>query len=398
MFKSQNRKTIKSLSILKKINNNKPYYIINTNVVQNQINIWNQHLKNIGIRYAIKCNNDIEIINKLIDNACGFDCASKNEIELILNCYDQRNIKPNKNNIIFANPVKKIDHLQYALDNGIFNMTFDSLSELEKINYFDKLKQSKLFLRLAVDDSYSLCQLNKKFGLDTNELDDVTNYVKNNKMNLIGLAFHVGSNCNNHQSYIDAFKKIVSVNDHLKNNNIIVDTIDVGGGFLANKSFGNVAMHINESIKKYFMNENIKFIAEPGRFIAEKTTILYTNIIGVKDKIDKMIYHIDESTYMGFNCVHNDHIENFKISILDENNKFIMKKNILLENTSVYETQLNGVTCDSIDIIYLKTKLPKLKVGYKLLISDFGAYTYAANSSFNGMESPQKIYNKYNIL
>ena len=85
---------------------------------------------------------------------------------------------------------------------------FDSISELEKITFYDKNKQSNLFLRLTVDDSNSLCQLNKKFGMELDELPKTINYIKSNNMNLIGLAFHVGSNCNNYQSYIDAFNKI----------------------------------------------------------------------------------------------------------------------------------------------------------------------------------------------
>jgi diaminopimelate decarboxylase len=43
-------------------------------------------------------------------------------------------------------------------------------------------------------------------------------------------------------------------------------------------------------------------------------------------------------------------------------------------------------------------KLPKLNVGDRILISDFGEYTYAANSSFNGMESPEKIYVEEDIV
>jgi len=388
--------------LILKLNSNIPYYLINTNNVQKQVNLWNKLLKNVDIRYAIKCNNDIEIINKLIDNNCGFDCASKNEIELIINQYRKKNINLNKNKIIFANPVKKIDHLQYALDNDIFNMTFDSISELEKINYYDKQKKSNLFLRLFVDDKYSLCQLNKKFGMDLDELEQTIEFIKMYDMKLIGLAFHVGSNCNNYISYVDAFDKIRKVFDILKHNSINIKTIDIGGGFNSDeKSFEIAADKINELINIYFKNESLNFIAEPGRFIVNTSTILCTNIIGVKQKNDKMIYHIDESTYMGFNCVHNDNINSFKISILNDKNELIMKKNelILDQNIKLYDTQLNGCTCDSIDIIELTDlKLPKLNIGDKMLISDFGAYTYAANSSFNGMESPKKIYIEEDII
>lgn len=371
----------------------KAYYLINLKNVQKQINKWKLNFKNINIRYAVKSNNDIRIIDNLIQNKCGFDCASKNEIQFVLS-RNRYNINTLKRNIIFANPVKSLEHIKYAIDNEIYNTTFDCLSELEKIKFIDKKCQMNLFMRIHVDDSYSICKLNKKFGIIDNHIDDCVKYINNNNMKLQGIAFHVGSGCNNLNSYIDALNKTKSI---MEKYNLIdkIKTIDIGGGFLANDygsyKFSEVARKINNFINDNF--KNIKFIAEPGRFISENSTILHTNIIGVKKYNNTMVYHIDESTYMGFNCINNDHQTDFIISVIDNNENYIVIKNkLMLHDIDVYETQLNGCTCDSIDIIKLKIKLPELKMGYKLVFHNFGAYTFSAGSNFNGMEFPSKVY------
>jgi diaminopimelate decarboxylase len=52
-----------------KLKLNIPYYIINTNKVQKQVDLWIKFFdkknfdKKIDIRYAVKCNSDVEIIN-----------------------------------------------------------------------------------------------------------------------------------------------------------------------------------------------------------------------------------------------------------------------------------------------------------------------------------------------
>ena len=88
---------------------------------------------------------------------------------------------------------------------------------------------------------------------------------------------------------------------------------------------------------------------------------------------------------MGFNCINNDHIKKFNITVLDESYNIVLDK-------PLFKTQLNGCTCDSIDILNTEFLLPEMKLDYKLVFHNFGAYTYSAGASFNGMELPEKIY------
>lgn len=57
----------------------------------------------------------------------GFDCASKHEIESVLD------VGVSGDRIIFANPAKPARHLKYATSNGVNTMTFDNALELHKI-------------------------------------------------------------------------------------------------------------------------------------------------------------------------------------------------------------------------------------------------------------------------
>ncbi len=57
----------------------------------------------------------------------GFDCASKNEIQSILDL----GVSPDR--IIYANPCKQASYIRYAYKAGVNTMTFDNEQELYKI-------------------------------------------------------------------------------------------------------------------------------------------------------------------------------------------------------------------------------------------------------------------------
>lgn len=384
-------------------------YIIIIDIINTLYNKWTQHMHNIQPFYAIKCNPDYELLKRLVSLNVSFDCASKTEISVIISIFNILNIDITKRNerMIYANPIKRESDIQYALENGVYKLTVDCLSELQKINKIDIDKKAELFIRIKVCDNYSKIKLNKKFGIiissNFTEIIELFEFINNNNMNLYGLSFHVGSSCNNINAYINAFNITTNIiNKYTELYNKQIKCIDIGGGFLGSDSttynFSDISSGITTLISvltsKY---PHIQFIAEPGRFFAEQTTILVANIIGKKIENNIYIYYIDESTYMGFNCIHNDHCSVFDINFIIDT-QFISADNI--PTTSLYKTQLNGCTCDSIDIINITTKyskddflmFPELNINDKLIIDKFGAYTYSAGVEFNGISTPIKYY------
>jgi len=273
--------------------------------------------------------------------------------------------------------------ISYAETNDIDMMTFDCEEELSKIKLYHPT--SKLILRLAVDDSNSLCQFNKKYGCKIEEVEGLLKLAKSLDLNIIGFSFHVGSNCSSSENFYGAIqlcKQSVIIAESV---GVSISIIDIGGGFNINNSFDDVTKRINEAINDFFSEEkykDIQFIAEPGRYFAQNSHTLVLNVIGkkvVNEPEKKMIYYLNDGIYGSFNCIIFDHVVPTIVP---------QKKN---EGT-LYKSLIFGPTCDSMDLISEDVLLPELYIGDWVYVEDFGAYTSSASSSFNGFKTTIKKY------
>lgn len=363
--------------------NEQPFYIIDLNkIIETYIN-WTELLPNIKPFYAVKCNSNNAILETLSSLGCNFDCASESEIKKIIE------ITQDPGRIIFANPCKMTSHLKYANSNNVDLLTFDCIEELYKIKLYHS--SAKLILRLAVDDSNSICKFNIKFGAKLYEVELLLNTIKMLELNIVGFSFHVGSGCTSVDNFYEAIRDCKKANEIAKKLGINISIIDLGGGFPGvdkNIKFKDIATTINNGIKDFFeeelKNNSIKFIAEPGRYIVEKSHTLVLNVIGKKNIMDEnnekiIIYYLNDGVYNSFNCIFFDHITPI---ILPLNKK----------EETLHKSKIFGPTCDSIDLILNNVMLPELYIGDWMYVENFGAYTVAASSGFNGFTTS---INKY---
>lgn len=358
------------------INDDEPYFIIDLIELEYNYYDWINLLPKIKPYYAIKCNNNHHIIKHLYKLGCNFDCASKKEIEQILNFNDINN----NDKIIFAHPCKYPSHLLFAQKNNINLMTFDNEYELDKIKKY--FPNASLILRIAIDDSKSKCKFNKKFGCKYDNIKYLLLYAKSINLNIIGFSFHVGSMCSCPIIYYNSLivvKNAIEIASELGFN---INIIDIGGGFMKN-TFKETAIIINKSIEELFKDSNINFIAEPGRYMVESCQSLYLTIIGKKKIDNTFIYYINDSIYGSFNCIHFDY----------QNPEIIIDKYID-ENDEKFNSIIFGNTCDSLDEIKSNIQLPELNINDKLYIKNFGAYTSSTSSEcFNGYKVENFIIN-----
>jgi ornithine decarboxylase len=348
-----------------------PFFLVNLNNVLTQYIKWLYYLPDIKPFFAIKSNPDKKIIQLLANCGCNFDCASKNEIDTVLN------IVNDPSRIIFANPCKSISHIIYAKEKSVDLMTFDSIEELVKINTY--YKNAKLVLRICVDDSKSLCKFNSKFGCKLNDINDILQKVKEIDCNLIGISFHVGSGCKSADSYYDAINDCRTVYlQAIKNEINTIKIIDIGGGFEGsdkNILFTDVCKKIQESQKlfyKDYIGSGLQFIAEPGRFFTETSYTLILNVIAKKKCNNLIKYYLNDGLYGSFNCIHYDHQKPQLIPL---------KINL---DINVFTSTFFGPTCDSMDVIYKNILFTELNVGDWLYVKNFGSYTISPSTTFNG--------------
>src|SRR5690606_18716484 len=112
----------------------------------------------------------------------GFDCASKTEIQEILN------LGVNPSRIVYAHPCKTASYLRYAAQEGVGLMTFDNVEELQKIKRI--YPNARLLLRISTDDSKALCQLSLKYGAPLATVPELLQTAVELSLNVVGVSFH----------------------------------------------------------------------------------------------------------------------------------------------------------------------------------------------------------------
>ena len=274
--------------------------------------------------------------------------------------------------------------IRYARSNDVDLMTFDCEEELYKIKLYHPY--AKLILRLAVDDSKSKCKFNRKFGCKINNVEELLTVSKILKLDVVGFSFHVGSDCGDASTYYDALKLCKDASVMADRLGIKIEIIDIGGGYPGidtTISFEEICLKINQGMKDLFEQEinekKIRFIAEPGRYFAQKSHTLVLNVIGKKKIInekqeDIIIYYLNDGIYGSFHCIYFDHNRPIILPFNERDGK--LHKSIIF-----------GPTCDSIDLITDNIELPELAIGEWVYVENFGAYTAASSSFFNGFKT-----------
>jgi ornithine decarboxylase len=158
-----------------------------------------------------------------------------------------------------------------------------------------------------------------------------------------------------------------------------LDIIDIGGGYLANKNqFWATARSIRSAIKEVEdEGSSIRWIAEPGRFLAARSFDFYVQVIGKKRGTDGWKYTIDDSLYGQFTCILFDQAEPVWVRVSDGTERKRCPGVIF------------GRTCDSLDMIARAEDMEELEVGDWLWFPSMGAYTRATASEFNGFPAPE---------
>jgi ornithine decarboxylase len=374
------------------------FYIINLGEIIRKYKLWTELFPYIDPRYAVKCNPNSVICQLLNILGVGFDIASKNEINLV------KDFINNMDKVIYANPYKESSSIQYARAIDVDTSVFDSEDELLKIKLYHP--KCKLLIRLKVDDTNSLCKLSKKFGVEEYEVYDMLSLAKSMNLNVTGVCFHVGSGCFDSTQYYKALEYSRRVFNTAKELGLNFDTIDIGGGFPGFNDEDSIGLikdistniykgMVDLFVKDFYIDKfdaniheknevpHLNIISEPGRFFVQSSHTLLINVIGKKirnhNKKKTICYSMNDGIYGSFNCVYFDHQ---KPQILPYNERDGQK----------YESVVFGPTCDSMDTVSEGIELPELAIGEWCFVPNFGAYTVAAASDFNGFSKLKAFY------
>lgn len=363
------------------------FYVGDMGDVVKKHKIWKTLLPRVEPFYAVKCNDDTEILRVLARLGTGFDCASKGEIQKVME------LGVPSDRVIYANPCKQSSHIKYAARHQVGLMTFDNETELHKVK--EHHPNAKMVVRiLPPANNKCQCELGMKFGCQPKHVDRLLQVAKKLGVDVVGVSFHVGSGCYDPNAYHAAVESARNVFDIAERAGFNFTLLDIGGGFpgqdSAKLTFKEITDVLKPALDHFFPEESgVRIIAEPGRFYAASAFTLAVSVIASRQVAsersdDEMMFmhYVNDGVYGSFNCILFDHAH-VEASI-PEPEKYL--------DQPLYKCSLWGPTCDGLDCIIKECFLPRLETGNWLIFKDMGAYTMSAASCFNGMPKPRCFY------
>jgi ornithine decarboxylase len=361
-----------------------PLFIIDHDELRSNYAIFKENLPRVQAYYAVKANPDSVIVKTLFEAGASFDVSSIAEFNIafdnIKDLPEQEQHQWIWDNIIYANPIKAEETLA-ELDKYQPLMTFDNREEVFKIR--DHAPNSRVVLRLRVSNAGAMVELSSKFGASHDEALDLIFEAVNAGLTVAGLSFHVGSQTTNFENYMQAINMAALIFKEVKERGYDqMDLLDIGGGFPAPydesvKPFSELAKRINTELDR-LIPENIKIIAEPGRFMVATAATAVSKIIGKAVRHGKLCYYIDDGVYHTFSGVIFDHCQ-YHFDAFKEGPTQIC---------TVF-----GPTCDGLDVISMTEELPEdLERGDLLSSKNIGAYSGATSTYFNGFPPAKVIH------
>ncbi len=211
-----------------------PIVVMDHKALRENYTQFRKYLPRVQAYYAVKANNDPAIVQTFYGAGASFDVASMTEFltvhELIQDLTAEGRQDFIWDRIIYANPIKAIETLE-RLDPYKPPVTYDNHDEVIKIARY--APHSGLVLRLRVPNTGSMVELSSKFGALPGEAVDLIAFAYNNKLEIEGLSFHVGSQCTNPQNYNQASHLAAGIFAEARTRGFGLKLLDIGGGFPA---------------------------------------------------------------------------------------------------------------------------------------------------------------------
>ena len=236
---------------------------------------WFQDNLKADVFYAVKANPSRWVIETLVEAGVrAFDVASIAEIELVRSVSDDARLA-------FMHPVKSRSAITKAyFDHGVRTFSLDCVEELNKIlDATGGADDLNLIVRMAVSADGAAYTLSGKFGVSSDQAPALLLATRQAvKEGLMGVSFHVGSQCMRPTAYQAA---MAQVGRSISRAGVIVDVVDVGGGFpsvypgMVPPDMSEYADAIHRGFNEMPVSETTELWCEPGRsLVAESSSIL----------------------------------------------------------------------------------------------------------------------------
>lgn len=374
-----------------------PLYVLSEDMIRKKCDvIQDQFLRkypNTKAVYASKAFLTTAMCKIIKQAGLGLDVVSGGELFTAIEAgFPMEKVEFNGNN-------KSMAELELAIDHRIGRIIVDNSYELACIEEICKEKNSvmDILFRIVPESNtdtheyISTGHKSSKFGI--NLLPElifkvIQQAVDSPYVNFKGIHFHIGSQLHDNKSLLNAIHKTLHLIQDLNQQAILVEELNIGGGFGIHYTdhdqvkpityFIDPAMAL---ISSYCQEHGIKqptVIIEPGRWIVGEAGITLYTIGAIKRN--------GETSYISIDGGMSDNIRpslyQAKYSA-DICNKMDQSKSELVT--------VSGKFCESSDLLIKDIYLPKASPGDILAVYSTGAYTYTMACNYNKQPIPAVV-------
>ena len=355
-----------------------PFYCYSSGYMAQQYQQLAQALHRFSplICFAVKANSNQAVIKTFGRLGAGADVVSGGELRRAL----AAGIPASK--IVFSGVGKTAEEITFALQQNIFQFNIESEPELMLVAQLaEKIgKKAAICLRVNPDvDAQTHAKIStgkaeNKFGIDRQHITALYQAAQHLPgLDVMGLAVHIGSQITDFSAFDKAFAGIGQLVAELRQKNLPVKRIDVGGGIgipYRGENPPSLASYA-ALIEKWITPLNCQLLVEPGRYLVGNAGVLISRVLYVKKGKTRQFLIIDAAM--------NDLL---RPSLYDAWHEFQLVQQPK-ENQPHQLYDIVGPVCETGDTFASQRPLPPVQPGDLVAILSAGAYGAAMASTYN---------------
>lgn len=376
-----------------------PLVVYDVSQIRNQIRafkkVFEEEQVNYAVSYASKAFASIVMYQVANEEGAYTDVVSAGELYTAMKAnFPMERVSFHGNN-------KSKEELEMAVKNHVGKIMIDNFYEINLLNQVLEEQDSEINVMLRITPGISAHtheydqtgQVDRKFGFDlkSGQADKALQEVlKNQRMHMLGIHAHIGSQIFELNGFEMAAAKLVDVAAAWrKNYDYTAQVINVGGGFgikyvqedhpLKPEEFVKAIVKTikDEATKHNFPLPEIDI--EPGRSIVGPAGYnLYK--VGSMKEIPGLVPYVAVDGGMG---------DNIRPALYQAKYETVLANDP--QRKASQEFHVAGKYCESGDIL-ADAKLPSLKAGDILAMLDTGAYGYSMASNYNRNPRPAVVF------
>jgi diaminopimelate decarboxylase/aspartate kinase len=321
------------------------------------------------VLYAMKANNNEQVLQTLAQLGVDFDCVSPGEVEHL------RKVVPgidNKRILLTLNFAPRAEY-EWAIENELL-LTLDNLHPLRE--WPGIFHGREVFIRLDPGQGRGhhahvrTAGVHSKFGIPRFELNELVRLVGQANARVVGIHAHSGSGILDPQNWRMVAGELIKAARRFPD----VRVLDLGGGLgvpeLPGERQFDLAVLDDSLAEIRKACPDYELWLEPGRFLVARAGVLLTHVTQVKGK--------GEMRYIGVSTGMNSLIRPALYGAYHE----IVNLSRLREPATDTVTVV-GPICETGDRLGIDRLLPVSREGDVILVLNTGAYGHVMGSNYN---------------